>query len=55
MQHGEIALWPFMHIIIEMAGISPKTMIRYAYRKKMSLVITSKAETPISSRRSFLD
>jgi hypothetical protein len=52
MQHGEIALWPFMCIIIEMAGILPKTTIRYACRRKTTLVIASKAETPISSCRS---
>jgi len=51
MQHEEIVLWPFMHIIIETAGILPKMMIRYACRK-MSLVIASKAETPILSYRS---
>ena len=51
MRHGEIALWPFMRII-ETAGISPKTMMRYSCRRKTTLVIASKAETPISSCRS---
>jgi hypothetical protein len=45
-------LCPFIRIINETAGISPKTTMRYAWRVKIACKSALNAGTPISSCRS---
>jgi hypothetical protein len=49
MRQGTMALWPFMRMIIEIAGMSPKMKIRKARRWKIDFDMASNAETPILS------
>lgn len=48
-QQGEMLLWPFIHITIETAGMSPKTMIRYTQRTNKVPDKMSKAWMPAVS------
>lgn len=48
---GEYPLCPFMHISMEIAGMSPNTRIRNAHKAKCAFSRISNAGTPLARQR----